>query len=67
VERGIAEGHDRRARVRRVVVWDPLVAQEAADTRRVVNVLMKGLGDAARRLSDSFHLKPTRVIFSIDW
>jgi hypothetical protein len=26
----------RRARVRRVVVWDPLVAQEAADTRRVI-------------------------------
>jgi hypothetical protein len=29
-----------RARVRRVVVWDPLVVQEAADTRRVVIVLL---------------------------
>ena len=55
-------------RVRRVVVWDPLVVQEAADTRRVVIVLLyycRG-GDVVR-LSDSFHLYPTLVILSIDW
>ena len=59
MERGIAEGHDRRARVRRVVVWDPLVAQEAADTRRVVNVLMKGLGGMLQEDS------PTPFILSL--